>query len=90
MQRRTAGIVLLGIAAFLYGVRYISAAIFGSNVSSWGSDLFKVMLNSVGEGPIMFSRIAFIAGVIYLVLAEFETPLKKIVNDIKSNWNKEL
>ncbi|WP_139209433.1 hypothetical protein [Paenibacillus sp. OK003] len=51
MSRRTTGTLLLVIAALLYSVRYLSAAIFGSGVTSWDSDLFQGMLNYIGTAP---------------------------------------
>ncbi|MCR2805772.1 hypothetical protein [Paenibacillus soyae] len=87
MQRRTVGVILLCISAFLYGVRYLSAAIFGSGVSSWDSQLFNAMLEYVGDGPLIMSWIALIAGIGYLFFAEFETFLVKNVKEIKENWN---
>lgn len=80
INRRFAGVVFCFIAAFLYSMRYISAAIFGSNVSSWDSGLFNAMLGCVGNGLNIASVIALIVGVIYLVSAEFE--------DIQKIWKK--
>jgi len=93
MQRRTVGVVLLCISAFLYGVRYISAAIFGSGVPSWNSQLFKEMLDYVGNGPLIMSLIALIAGIGYLIFAELKfesTTITKEIKRIKDNWNREL
>lgn len=87
MHRRTVGIILLCISAFLYGVRYLSAAIFGSNVSSWNSDLFNNMLAYIGNGPLFWSWIALVIGVGYLIVAEFESPIAKITKKFKKNWN---
>jgi hypothetical protein len=72
LNRRTTGTIFICISAFLYGVRYLSAAIFGSNVSSWNSELFNAMLDYVGNGPKNLSIIAFIIGIIYLIWAELE------------------
>lgn len=92
MQRRTVGVILLCISAFLYGVRYISAAIFGSGVTSWNSQLFNEMLEYVGVGPLIMSWIALIAGIGYLIFAEFkfESTFAKKIKKIKDNWNREL
>lgn len=87
MHRRTVGVILLCISAFLYGVRYLSAAIFGSGVSSWNSQLFNAMLEYVGDGPLIMSWIALIAGIGYLIFAEFETFIVKNIKEIKDNWN---
>ena len=44
MNKRGAGVVFCGIAAFLFAVRYITAAIFMSGVSSWSDHLFSTGL----------------------------------------------
>jgi len=102
MGRRTAGVVFIGIAAFLYGVKYLSAAIFGSNVSSWNGDLFERLLDYVGNGPIVWSVISLVIGIFYLIYAEFEDKRiasgsgrnqtgeerEGVVKTIKENWNR--
>ncbi|MDD2251917.1 MAG: hypothetical protein PHQ10_03005 [Dehalococcoidales bacterium] len=70
MGRRAAGVGLCFIAAFLYSARYITAAIFGSGVSSWSAELFDTMLQYVGNSLTTLSIIALAAGIVYLVLAE--------------------
>jgi ABC-type Fe3+ transport system permease subunit len=72
INRRFAGVVFCFIAAFLFSTRYISAAIFGLNVSSWSSELFNIMLKSVGNSLTTASIIALIVGIIYLILAEIK------------------
>lgn len=72
INRRFAGVVFCFISAFLFSMRYISAAIFGSNVSSWSSELFNIMFKSIGNELTTASVIALIAGIIYLILAEIE------------------
>jgi hypothetical protein len=90
MQKRTVGIIFLCIASFLYGVRYLSAAIYGSNASSWSPDLFKMMLYNVGDGPLLFSRLAFIVGILYFIVGEFEAPIKRTLREIRDNWNRDI
>jgi len=84
MSKRATGIVFICIAAFLYGVRYLSAAIFGSNLPSWNKQMFQEMLESVGNGPLVLSVIALVIGVVYLLFAEFGTDMSM---KIKENWN---
>lgn len=72
INRRFAGVVFCFMAAFLFSMRYISAAIFGSNVSSWSSELFGNMLKYTGNGLTVASVIALVVGVIYLILSEIE------------------
>lgn len=94
MSRRSVGVALIGIAAFLYGIRYLAAAIFGSNLSSWSSELFRSMLSYVGNGPVIASWVALIAGVGYLLAAESErkqslrlgNKLEQNLEQIKENW----
>lgn len=84
ISRRTTGTILLLISAFMYGIRYLSAAIFGSGVSSWSRDLFDAMLDYVGDGPKNLSILALIAGIIYLIWAETEgINRKKYIEKIK-------
>ncbi|CAM3678099.1 hypothetical protein [Marinicrinis lubricantis] len=97
MHRRTTGVIFICIAAFLYGIRYLAAAIWGSGVLSWNHGMFQSMLEYVGDGPVMFSTIALIIGLIYLILGEIESfiplgtkikkKLKKDVQQMKDNWN---
>lgn len=87
MHKRTVGMTFICIAAFLYGVRYITAAIFGSNVSSWDSSLFKAMLNYIGNGPLIFSVLSLILGILYLIIAEFGEALKGSFQQIKNKWD---
>lgn len=70
MSKRGTGVAFCFIAAFLFSMKYISAAIFGSNISSWNSDLFASMLEYVGNGLNAASVISLLIGIIYLVSAE--------------------
>ncbi|WP_315795003.1 hypothetical protein [Paenibacillus sp. BIC5C1] len=83
MSRRTTGTLLLVIAALLYSVRYLSAAIFGSGVTSWDSDLFQGMLNYIGTAPRNWSVGALILGLFYLVWAEYEATSSKTRESLK-------
>jgi len=70
VNKRGTGVIFCCISAFLYASYYISAAIFGSNVSSWSPELYGLMLDSIGNGLPVFAAISLIIGVIYLI-AEF-------------------
>ena len=70
MNRRTAGISLIFISAFLYAARYIAAATYGSGQTSWSAELFRGLLQYVGGGLVTWSIVALVAGVFFLVLAE--------------------
>ncbi|MFD0712822.1 hypothetical protein [Paenibacillus sp. GCM10027626] len=96
MSKRATGVVFICIAAFLYGMRYVSAAIFGSNVTSWSAELFDSLLSYIGNGLLIWSIISLAAGVIYLLWAEQDKKQGKgrggeqsqLIRQIKENWNK--
>jgi hypothetical protein len=73
MSRRTTGALLIVISATLYAARYLSAAIFGSSLTNWSAELFNTMLEYVGQGLVIWSITALVAGLIYLAWAELET-----------------
>jgi len=87
MHRRTVGVVFICIAAFLFGIRYLCAAIYGSNVSSWNHDLFQHMLAYVGNDLLLWSQAALAVGIGYLVWAEFGAAIAKSARNVKTNWN---
>lgn len=87
MNRRSMGVVFICIAAFLYSVRYICAAIWVSGTNGWGWPHFKEALHNLGSGLLLFSIISLIIGVIYLAISEFENNLKNTFKEIKKNWN---
>lgn len=72
MNRRGAGVAFCCMATFLFVGRYICAAIFGSNVSSWDAELFDHMLMYIGNDLLILSVAALIIGLIYIVWAEVE------------------
>lgn len=77
MSKRTSGIVLILISAFLYGIRYLSAAILGSNAQGWSEEFFNALLSYVGDEIIFYTAVALILGVVYLVWSEVEEFLEK-------------
>ncbi|MBT2761888.1 hypothetical protein [Paenibacillus sp. ISL-20] len=77
MSKRAAGVGMLLIAALLYSARYLTAGFFGSGVKSWDSNLFNAILQSVGDEPLLISRIALVVGIIYIVWSEIESILGK-------------
>jgi len=70
MDRRATGVVFIAIAAFLFAMRYVAAAIFGSTVRSWEAGLFDAMLEYVGPELPILSGVSLLIGLVYLVLAE--------------------
>lgn len=87
MHKRTLGLTFICIAAFLYSVRYICAAIWLTNRSTWGPDVFEETLKNIGNGPLVLSIIAFIIGILYLVIAEFGIKIKNNAEEIKKKWS---
>ena len=77
MNKRGAGAVFCLIASLLFAARYLVAAIFMSNVSSWSDDLFAVGLEYQGSGLLILSIVGFAAGIFYLVWAEMEEKGKR-------------
>lgn len=77
MNRRGTGVIFILIATLLYCTKYLSAAIFGSGVSSWSSSLFNGMLNYVGDSLSVLSIIALFIGVGYIIWAEKDSMTKK-------------
>ncbi len=77
MTRRTAGICLICTAAWLYATQFLTAAIFGSGVSTWSQDLFRSMMQVTNQGLILASKVALGVGIIYLIWAEVEAFIKR-------------
>ena len=66
MNFKGVGAVLCLMASILMSAKYIAAAVFMSNVSSWSSDLFKGGLSNVGA-PLTIAAVAsLIAGIVFL------------------------
>jgi hypothetical protein len=62
------GVELLKIGAFLFAMRYVSAALFmGPGLKNWDSNLFKASYGYVGNGLTNWAIIFGIAGVIFII-----------------------
>lgn len=72
MNKRGTGAVFCLIAALLYAARYLTAAIFMGNVSSWSQDLFRLGFEYQGSGLLVASIISLIVGLGYLIWGEIE------------------
>ncbi len=77
MNRRTVGCAFVAMAAFLYTARYITAAIFISNVQNWGRDLFQGAMGYVGKELHLWALAALLVGVIYLAWGEWSDLKRK-------------
>lgn len=76
MPRRITGALLIATSAILYVSRYLTAAIYSSSFPGWSRDMFQNMLEYVGQGPVIWSVVALVSGIIYLLWAEVEEVLK--------------
>ena len=72
MNKRGAGALFCLIAALLYAARYVAAAVYVSNESSWSPELFAVGLQFQGNGLLILSVLSLVVGVGYLVWGEME------------------
>lgn len=77
MSRRATGVAFLAISAFLFGIRFIAAAIFGSGLTSWDANMFNAFLSYVDQGLTTASVVALILGTAYLLWAEIGTFIAK-------------
>ena len=67
MNNKSVGVTFCLISAILISAKYISAAMFMSNVTSWDSSLFKSGLDYVGPFLSRASIVALIIGILFLV-----------------------
>jgi hypothetical protein len=70
MSRRTTGVTLVGIAAFLFAIRYLAAALYAPDIGPWGEEEFARYLSYVGRRPWQLAGITLVIGIGYLVWAE--------------------
>jgi hypothetical protein len=76
MTRRSTGIAFLCIAAFLFSMHYITAALYGSGVSlnnEYSAESFERFLSYVGDLPVTLSIVSALLGIGYLAWAELES-----------------
>jgi len=66
MNNKGVGAVFCLISAVLASTRYLAAAIFMSNVTSWDSSLFQAGLSYTGTPLKAAAVIALIAGICFL------------------------
>lgn len=71
MDYRKTGAAFLAFSTILFCTRYITAAIYGSNSTSWNAELFQNFVSYTGGDTLLIlSIISLIIGIIYLLLAE--------------------
>ena len=66
MNNKGIGAIFCLISAILISAKYISAAIFMSNITSWDEDLFTSGLEDVGPLLSTVSFMALIIGILFL------------------------
>jgi hypothetical protein len=77
MSRRATGVSLIAISVLIYIARMLAAAISGSGLNTLSDNVFQTLLDNVGQEPVIFSIIALIAGLVYLLLAEVDDYRKR-------------
>lgn len=76
MNKQT-GVELLKIGAFLYAIRYITAALYmGPGLKTWSRRLFDSAYEYVGNGLTIWAALFGVAGIILMI-----KPLKKKGNE---------
>ena len=66
MNNKGVGAVFCLISAILMSTRYISAAVFMSNVSSWNTVLFQSGLSYIGSSLKNASIVSLVVGIVFL------------------------
>ena len=72
MNNKGIGAIFCLISAILISAKYISAAIFMSNSTSWDEDLFASGLENVGPLLSDASLVALIIGILFLGYGVYE------------------
>ena len=77
MNNKGIGAIFCLISAILMSTRYIAAACFMSNVTSWDSSLFQEGLSYVGSPLKIAAIVALVAGICFLVYGLFQDSKKE-------------
>ncbi|MCX7570290.1 hypothetical protein OS242_09975 [Tumebacillus sp. DT12] len=75
MTRRSAGVAFIGFAIWLFGIRYVAAAIYGAGISvdnEYSKETFARFLSYIGDLPLTLSIVSLVIGLLYLLWAERE------------------
>ena len=72
MNNKGVGAVFCLIAAILMSARYISAAVFISNVSTWDSALFQSALSYVGSPLKIAAIVSLVVGIVFLAVGLYQ------------------
>lgn len=82
MNNKMMGMIFICISAFLYGIRYLTAAIIGI----YNPRSFEDLLSEWGKGPWIFSIISFILGILCFIIPLLHKWHENDLNKIKKNW----
>ena len=77
MNNKGIGAIFCLISAILISAKYISAAIFMSNITSWDEDLFASGLENVGPLLSDASLVALVIGILFLGYGIYQDIKKK-------------
>jgi hypothetical protein len=72
VTRQLVGAMFLAIAAALYGVRHLGAAIISANKTGNLSEQYRLAFDAVGGELSVLAIIAALVGVAYLAWGEYE------------------
>ncbi|WP_339321150.1 hypothetical protein [Paenibacillus sp. FSL W8-0194] len=86
MNRRGAGVAFLAIAAFLFAMKYMVVALLLKGPWSW--EEYENTLGRAGAPLLLLSILFFIAGLIYFILGDFPTGVRRCMDRAIENWRK--
>lgn len=91
MNKRGTGTVLIFISAMLYCTKYITAALISINEHVFNDQMFLDKLSFIGDDLNLFSFIALVAGIYYIVLGDhdpfqekFKAAMAQVIKNLKS------
>ena len=89
MNRRGAGVVFVAIAAFLFAMRYLTAAMLMPENMGLNGEYYRMVLEETGGSLLTLSILSLMVGIIYLVLVDFNKLLLKYSDQVKENRKEE-
>jgi len=72
LSNRGIGVFFIAISTILYITKYLTAAIFGSNLKTLSEDMFKTLLEYIGPNLTFWSTISLVIGIVYLIWGQFQ------------------
>ena len=81
MNNKGVGSIFCFMSALFMCVRYLSASIFMSGVSSWSAGLFSSGLSYVGAPLMVASIISLIVGILFLAYGVYQDWKKENASD---------